>query len=617
MRTATISDCARIRIEALLSVVGQLKTGRAVAITLHTARRVHATLFTLAIFGGTFINIDARNLIVGQAIAIRTATPIAALSVVTEMRTIAGIPVTFVNILARHRIICQFHTCRTQTLECSDDIFTRMRTGGRRIAITLVNVHTDAIRATLMPVGAFAMKRSYCVHTIAGNGATSFQRTLIDVVAIEMVARQLESDRTLAFVCSRHIYAFMRTIIDLKGTFVNVATRVPVIGQFVASFARTQIRSGRIYTNIRAISIIINAFVHIYTRSVIGAQLKAHITFAHMTSGQIFALMCASTVLLRTLVHIFANLFGGVVETIATRTRAIHDAIFEIATVRTAAVVDFAFILIVTRVIIYEKLTLRTGTLVAAERIDACVRAISVVCLTFVHIETAMLIATIVVSASTLTHIRSNRVPTLVIAISIVRLALVDIFALAATFVDGTETSETGTLESTVQIAAILCAATVAAFAFIDIGTRSSIVCSLVAGEALASICFGVADLRTAAVVRVANVHCNTRPTICRQSRAFCTIANHLILHRIANSGAASIVDLAKIDILDVQLDACLQIAGQFQPVGAFAMIAIDFVDTLVRAFRLGFIAQMLAQVSFACALIGLQMEICWAFANE
>lgn len=102
MRTTTVSDRARIRIEALLSVVGQLKAGRTVAITLHTTGRVHATLFTLAIFDGAFINIDARNLIVGQSIAIRTATPITALDVVTEMRAIAGIPVTFVNILARH-----------------------------------------------------------------------------------------------------------------------------------------------------------------------------------------------------------------------------------------------------------------------------------------------------------------------------------------------------------------------------------------------------------------------------------------------------------------------------------------------------------------------------------
>lgn len=75
-----------------------------------------------------------------------------------------------------------------------------MRASGCRIAITLVNVHTEAVRIAFVAFGTFAMKRTVRVHAIAGNGATSLQFTLIDVVAIEMVARQLISSRALAIV---------------------------------------------------------------------------------------------------------------------------------------------------------------------------------------------------------------------------------------------------------------------------------------------------------------------------------------------------------------------------------------------------------------------------------
>lgn len=102
MRTATVFYRTRIRIEAFFSIVGQPKAGRIVTFALHTARHVHATLFTLTIFGGTFVNIEARDFVVVKSIAIWTTALIAAFDIDAKMRAVAVIPFAFVNVHARH-----------------------------------------------------------------------------------------------------------------------------------------------------------------------------------------------------------------------------------------------------------------------------------------------------------------------------------------------------------------------------------------------------------------------------------------------------------------------------------------------------------------------------------
>lgn len=222
--------------------------------------------------------------------------------------------------------------------------------------------------------------------------------------------------------------------------------------------------------------------------------------------------------------------------------------------------------------------------------------------------------AAVMVSAPAQAHIRPNRVAALVIAISVIRFALIDVVALGGTFVSRSEPSEAGTLETSVQIVTVLRTPSVTAFAFIDVGARFACVAGLVAGEAVAAIFLGVANLWTAAVIRGADISLDTRPSVRRERRTFNTIAHHLIVHRIANVRATTILLLAQID---GQLDASLRIGGQIHAVGTLAMVAIDLVDTFVRTFRFRFVAQMLAQIAFACALIRLQMEIGRAFANE
>lgn len=180
-----------------------------------------------------------------------------------------------------------------------------MRTSGRRIAVALVNLYTGTIRAIFMAFGAFAVKRSHCIHTIACNGATTVQLTLVHVLTIEMVARQPETNGTLTIVCARHIDAFVRTIVYLADALVNIAARVVVFGQLVAGFAGAHIRAGRIDANVRAVAVVTDAFVQIDTRAVIGTQLEAHITLAFVASGQILALMRATAILHGTLVHVF------------------------------------------------------------------------------------------------------------------------------------------------------------------------------------------------------------------------------------------------------------------------------------------------------------------------
>lgn len=200
------------------------------------------------------------------------------------------------------------------------------------------------------------------------------------------------------------------------------------------------------------------------------------------------------------------------------------------------------------------------------------------------------------------------------IAIPIIRFTFVDVIALIGSFVDRPESSETSTFKSTVQIATVLRTSTVTAFAFIYIGTRFARVVGLVAGEAFTSIFFGVAHLRAAAIIRGTDINLHTCSSIRRKGCTFNTIANHLIIHRIANIRAATILLLTQID---GKLHASLQIGAQIHAVGTFAMIAIGLVNTFVRAFRFRFVAQMLAQITFACPLIGLQMEIRWTLADE
>lgn len=309
----------------------------------------------------------------------------------------------------------------------------------------------------------------------------------------------------------------MRTVMYLTDALVNVTTCMLIVGQLVAGFAGAQIRAGRIHTNIRTIAIITDTFVHIDTRAMVGTQLKAHITLAHMPSGQILAFVRTAAILYGTFIHVLAALFRRFIQPIAARARTIHRAIFEIASVRAAAIVNFTFILIVTRTIVLEKLTLRTGALVAAGQIDARVRAIAVIRLALVHIDAAMLIASVVIPAPALTDIRSNRVTALMFAISIIHIALVVVLALIGVLVDRTESSEAGTCETTVRIAAILRATSVTAFTLIDVGARFAIVVGFEAGEAFASILLGVAYLWAAAVVCGANIRCDTSSSVRRQ----------------------------------------------------------------------------------------------------
>lgn len=100
MRTAAVLYRTRVRNGALFPIVGQPIASGAVAITLHAARRIQATLFTLTIFGGAFVNVEACNTIVAQPITIWATTTEFPLDILTEMRTIASIPFTFVH--ARH-----------------------------------------------------------------------------------------------------------------------------------------------------------------------------------------------------------------------------------------------------------------------------------------------------------------------------------------------------------------------------------------------------------------------------------------------------------------------------------------------------------------------------------
>lgn len=264
--------------------------------------------------------------------------------------------------------------------------------------------------------------------------------------------------------------------------------------------------------------------------------------------------------------------------------------------------------------IVDEKLTLGACALVAAGRIDARVRTVAVIRQTLVLVKALMLVAAVVISASAQAHIRPNRVAALVIAVSVIRFALIDVVALGGTFISRTESSEAGTLETSVQIVTVLRTPSVAAFAFIDVSARFACVAGLVTREAVAAIFFGVANLRASAVIRGADIHLDTCPSVGRKRRSFDTIANHLIVHRITNVRTTTILLLAQID---GQLNASLRIGGQIHAVGTLAMVAIGLVDTFVRTFRFRFVAQMLAQIAFACALIRLQVEIVRASANE
>lgn len=131
---------------------------------------------------------------------------------------------TFVDINTRHQITRQLHSVRTQTPKRTDGILTFVRASRRnRIVVAFIDVNARAILAWPMAIVAFAMKRANGVHTIGSNRTRIWHgRTFIDIVTIEMIARENETDRTRALECARHVDTDVRTIVRQLTALVDV-----------------------------------------------------------------------------------------------------------------------------------------------------------------------------------------------------------------------------------------------------------------------------------------------------------------------------------------------------------------------------------------------------------
>lgn len=180
---------------------------------------------------------------------------------------------------------------------------------------------------------------------------------------------------------------------------------------------------------------------------------------------------------------------------------------------RTAAIVYFTFILIVTLTIVDEKLTLWTGALEAADRIDTCVRTVAVVRLTFVDVDALMLIAAVMESVTTRAHVRADRVDAFVLAAAVVPATLVDIDAFVAAL-GLSEAAKAEAFVAAIIVATLLCAAAVTYSAFVDVVARLAVVVAFVSWETFAFMCLFFASMSAAAVVFFAKICLNARAPI-------------------------------------------------------------------------------------------------------
>jgi hypothetical protein len=245
-----------------------------------------------------------------------------------------------------HRVVEQFVSIETGARESTFNVLAHLRTSAFRHQVTFTLVNVGAALSIVVE-----LEPNRTVTFVAAGGVVAFtlavinmQAALVNIDAAALVGAESIARVALAHIGPDEILTAMVATVFLHLTLISIGAGLLIRQQFKSDGTRTAKRVLRLEADVRASSVVHFALVVNNTGVSINAKLVAAIAAAPVAANEIHATL-VTDVVTQTLVNIFTADAVNV-KIVAVAAHAVIGTLCVGAVVRTAAVVQVAFVLV-------------------------------------------------------------------------------------------------------------------------------------------------------------------------------------------------------------------------------------------------------------------------------